>query len=241
MGGDNGSTRMVSPYTEAFTLVILKNNYFAWLLDAKRNSSDQLMTDYDTDLLTSEHLSLAESELQCCYFDLKATRENQNFVVMKSQSLEKYEEVKQAYQKQVDEVREAVSWSAEYKKVLQSIETLNDKNSDERTNERKRRKVLKELKPFTGIRVDDEKAFRGWSGRTFVELGKLRREIEEDESSYMKFEIGYKHVYAARRNNGTEDQKDPGAAGQVAAMNTAQYNQLFDLSDDENEENVTPV
>jgi hypothetical protein len=37
---------MVTPLDEAFALVVLKNNYFAWLLQAMREFPN-LMTDYD--------------------------------------------------------------------------------------------------------------------------------------------------------------------------------------------------
>jgi hypothetical protein len=36
-----------SPQAEAFAMLLLKNNYFAWLLEAKEKLQDLLMTDYD--------------------------------------------------------------------------------------------------------------------------------------------------------------------------------------------------
>ena len=38
--------RMSTSLNEAFTLILFKNNYFAWLLEAKQNNSD-LVCDYD--------------------------------------------------------------------------------------------------------------------------------------------------------------------------------------------------
>ena len=39
---------MGTPVSEAFTMLQLKNNYFAWLLEAKESLEDKLITDYDS-------------------------------------------------------------------------------------------------------------------------------------------------------------------------------------------------
>ena len=38
-----------SVQAEAFAMIVLKNNYFAWLLDAKEKLKNLLVTDYDPD------------------------------------------------------------------------------------------------------------------------------------------------------------------------------------------------
>lgn len=42
------SATMTNYQTEAFAFLVLRNNYFAWLLDVKKTSEDSLVTDYDS-------------------------------------------------------------------------------------------------------------------------------------------------------------------------------------------------
>ena len=57
---------MTTPLDEAFVMIMLKNNYFAWLWKAKDGMFSGLVTDYDVALLrTARHknaLSLGESK-----------------------------------------------------------------------------------------------------------------------------------------------------------------------------------
>ena len=59
--------RMATPLDKAFALVMLKNNYFAWLWKAKEGMHSTMLTDYDSQLLrTARHkgaLSLGEHKL----------------------------------------------------------------------------------------------------------------------------------------------------------------------------------
>jgi hypothetical protein len=52
-------SRMVTPLDEAFALVVLKNNYFAWLLQAMREFPN-LMTDYDDKNHNEGSVTMAE-------------------------------------------------------------------------------------------------------------------------------------------------------------------------------------
>jgi hypothetical protein len=59
--------KMATPLDKAFALVMLKNNYFAWLWKAKEGMHSTMLTDYDSQLLqTPRHkgaLSLGEHKL----------------------------------------------------------------------------------------------------------------------------------------------------------------------------------
>ena len=45
---ENDSEAMVNPQLEAFASIMLENNYFPWLLNAKEEYAEKLVTDYDT-------------------------------------------------------------------------------------------------------------------------------------------------------------------------------------------------
>jgi hypothetical protein len=52
-GGDSTITtqyrdQLCSPLDEAFALIMLQNNYFSWLLEAKEEMGEHLVTDYDS-------------------------------------------------------------------------------------------------------------------------------------------------------------------------------------------------
>jgi hypothetical protein len=59
--------RMATPLDKAFALVMLKNNYFAWLRKAKEGMHSTMLTDFDSQLLqTARHkgaLSLGKHKL----------------------------------------------------------------------------------------------------------------------------------------------------------------------------------
>lgn len=236
--------RMATPYTEAFTFIILKNNYFAWLLHAKQLHQDLLVTDYDEDLSEARG-TLVEHVLQWSYLDLRLEKENDFFVVIKCAgeadctvpAHPAFEEAKTLFKIWVEEIREKVKYSSEYSQLndsLTSLKSLTGGQLDERSRKKKRRKILKDLKPFTGVREAEEKAFRGWSDRAFVELGNLREVIENEASTYQRFEKAYKHLYAVQRQNHVTEE---GSAVESILLDGTRYNQfLFDFSDDDEEE-----
>jgi hypothetical protein len=47
--GNEASSPLGTVHAEAFAMLLLKNNYFAWLLEAKETYGEKLVTDYDND------------------------------------------------------------------------------------------------------------------------------------------------------------------------------------------------
>lgn len=56
--------RLGSRLGEAFAILVLKNNYFAWLLEAKEQLQGKLVTDYDTDTQRKGFRNVVEGFLQ---------------------------------------------------------------------------------------------------------------------------------------------------------------------------------
>jgi hypothetical protein len=96
------SSRLSSPIDEAFALIMLKNNYWAWMQQAKgkwENDARPLLTDYDDECLLSNHLTLAAHALNGAIIDLTTDEnreEDDNHVIWRPKD-DATEEVKQRY------------------------------------------------------------------------------------------------------------------------------------------------
>jgi hypothetical protein len=76
--GSTGYTvesRMSTELNEAFALVLLKNNYFAWLMEAKQ-TFDELRTDYDGDIEGKQ--SLVEHLLGGAYIGVQQIEDDED-------------------------------------------------------------------------------------------------------------------------------------------------------------------
>ena len=62
-------------HAEAFAMLQLKNNYFAWLLEAKEEWGAQLITDYDEEALEEGKLSAPEVYLKKLEIDTQGDEE----------------------------------------------------------------------------------------------------------------------------------------------------------------------
>jgi hypothetical protein len=96
------SSRLSSPIDEAFALIMLKNNYWAWMQHAKgkwENDAKPLLTDYDDECLLSNHLTLAAHALNGAIIDLSTDEnreEDDNHVIWRPKD-DATEEAKQRY------------------------------------------------------------------------------------------------------------------------------------------------
>jgi hypothetical protein len=182
---------MTTPLNEAFALVLLENNYFAWLCDAKQNFPS-LITDYDNEeLIEDAKGTLVEYLMLERYVDLKHGNMEKSFVVLQpdeeittEEEKNDYHNAKLAFRKSVREVREKVKHSRKYEQVLNSNKDLGEEKEGDNEYKRKKRKIMKELKNYTGNKVETEKAFRGWSIRGFKMMMEYKTAIEKDHLVY---------------------------------------------------------
>jgi hypothetical protein len=110
------SRMMVTPLDEAFALVVLKNNYFAWLLQAMKEFP-HLLTDYDGDKLDEESVTMAEYISGGYLLDLEKGEEGKGFAWNCNMDSEKdkYDKTKKTYDGMVRNLRTEVKTSEEYK------------------------------------------------------------------------------------------------------------------------------
>lgn len=229
--------RMASSLDEAFALLVLKNNYFAWLLDGKQLYSG-LLTDYDSGRNVSQTSSrtLVQYLLNGSIVSLD-WEENESYILWKpcdgviTDYNDEYIAAYNKFKAAVQRIREKAKNSLEYKSVteaLKQIRTTNDE--DDKGRKKKKRKLIRDLKPYTGVRVGEERAFRGWSERAFVELLDLKKAIAEEKEPYKRFGKSYRRLYTVQRNNDAAVAPVPVAS--KPALDDEQYKQLFDLKDD---------
>jgi hypothetical protein len=76
-------------HAEAFAMLQLKNNYFAWLLEAKEKFGDQLVTDYDLAHLQEGKMSAAQKYLGQMELNVQGSMDEELVLF----SGEKYEEL----------------------------------------------------------------------------------------------------------------------------------------------------
>ncbi len=233
------SSRLTPPLNEAFALVLLKNNFFAWLLEAKE-SYNSLITDYDNDDIGPNDKPLVEYLSQGAYIDLQDGNGNESFVLTPpavaaaegeepSVASRRYEEAATLFHKKIKDVRDQVKDSADYKRVIESLEDLG--GSDEvskHERKKKKRKMVKELKLYTGMRVDNEKAFRGWSVRGYKVMSRYKTAIEQESEMYNRFDVAYRYLND-RQQEHSDEKKLTTTPSSSDSEDDSELNDLFDF------------
>lgn len=241
--------RMTSCLDEAFALIMLKNNYFAWLLEYKEKSSRKvLLSDYDQCVFETTSLTyttVAQHVLEGHIIDLLQNDESESgekdstYVIWKPKDGDteevkaKYLNAVMDYENACDTVRLQVSTSKDYKGVSESLLELRTVKdiSDKKT---KKRKLMKGLKSFTGNCNEDEKPQKGWNSKTFQELLALKGEINRDKELYKKFGVAYRKLYEVARGGSLKEKK----GSTQGFLTDEQHKELFE-EDGEDNESVT--
>ena len=192
--------RLASPLTEAFAMIMLRNNYSVWLLEAKEEFGSALRTDYDDDIELEDGesmMSLTEWIVMRHFIvDLENGEEENGFVF--SIDEDTGNELKEAYIEMVKERRHRLNGCRKYQKIMESMTMIDaDETEQECTRKTKRRKILRELKAYTGAREKDERKYKGWSKRGFQEMLSIKHDVIKEEEQYRKFVAAYRRIVAA--------------------------------------------
>ena len=182
--------RLSSPNNESFAMILLKNNYFAWLLEAKQDDNG-LITDYDSEELisTTKHTLIEHLMGGICIekdgFHTVTTPKPQQESNEDDDNddTEEYQSAANTFNQNLQAIRERVRYSMDYKMILDSIKKMEEGSSydnNEKTRKRKMRKIMKGLKQYTGARLGQEKAYRGWSKRTHKDMLEYMRGMKSD-------------------------------------------------------------
>jgi len=159
--------------TEAFALLIIMNNYKAWLHEEKMKHQEKLITEYEID---THDLRVTIVDHWLKDLEIKRTGTGE-YVILDDNSTSDYISTVQARRDRI-ECRRACrrdcelmmkSWGAS--EISEGSESTNNEN-DQHTNvvgrdilkerEKKRRKLMKSLRRWTGSKPLGQKA-KGWS------------------------------------------------------------------------------
>ena len=200
------TSRLGSIQAESFAFLQLKNNYFAWLLEAKERFNDRLITDYDAESKTKGRKSAAEVYMK--NLEINLYRSEVNGLLIK-EGHEIYNDLKKTSNNLLKEARKIARTNHTYKemkKVLDS-ERRNDAleegeeemNQDEKKkfNMRKRRKLLQPFREYT-VRQGEEGKFKGWSKRAAEDMIAISKKLKEEKVEYTKFRKAYREFYCKR-------------------------------------------
>jgi hypothetical protein len=195
--------RIGSNTMEAFALLVLVNNYKAWLYDEKKAHQKKLLTEYDSPPSYGKP-SIVDKILDGVQFNLVSTVRT----VIYDNNDRTFKKVE----------KERVEWLEAFCKTdicLKTIDGVLKKASTDASDEnldaepaadeelfvlkeryKKRRKLTKELREFTGVPSQGERKHKGWSdeGMEAFEqyVGAIKKDVEDDK--YIAWEKAYREV-----------------------------------------------
>jgi anti-sigma28 factor (negative regulator of flagellin synthesis) len=198
--------RIGSNTMEAFALLVLVNNYKAWLYEEKKPHQTNLFTEYDSPP-SYKRPSIVDKILDGVQFNLEMEATSPNVI---------YDKGDRTYKKLE---QERVKWLEAFCKTERSVQTKNGvlkKASTDTSDEslpdaeetadadlfvlkeraKKRRKLTRELREFTGVSSQGERKHKGWSDEGMVTFEKFVEAIKKDveEGKYVAWEKAYREV-----------------------------------------------
>ena len=190
---EKSNDRIGNAITEAFAHMVLKNNYFAWLYDIRsRDPYAELKTEYDTKVNTNEHKALVD----CLMEDLEICPDS--FAILEKDD----DAYKQVRKDRIKDHQDAYARNKNHPclEMMKEIdEEMNKENLTETTAQRdkKRRRLSRNLKDFTGTADARVKKTKGWNANARKSMEKLSKSIRADDESglYKSFETTFRSLY----------------------------------------------
>jgi hypothetical protein len=198
---EDKTVRIGNANTEAFALLMLANNYKAWLYEQKETHGDLLLTEYDHGPGEGKE-SLVDNLMKGQEIVLNKTAEKQ----VTGDSTKSY------YKKAV---KERETWLNQLTKMpicaqmKRSWTEETDENEEETTaapsskeQAKKKRKIMKGLRKWTGTAGQGERKFKGWSDSGHKAYEKWTTEIreEEDNGTCRNWERAYREMNASQES-----------------------------------------
>jgi len=203
------------PQAQAFAMLLLRNNYFAWLWEAKLEYRTELKTDYDMVKDRCHAVEISDGILQC-QINLNVDEEDEDnwskILVKKDDNPVIYNSLKKASDALIKQVRQSARNNDKYKAFRTGVEPVQleeDDNSPTENSEvpaesihakrTKKRKVLQGFREYTNPK-DDEGKFKGWSTRAKTDMNELmealNKPISEQEKIFRKL---YRFTYKKKQ------------------------------------------
>lgn len=204
--------KMVEIPLEAFAMILLKNNYFAWLLAAKKKMGDTLITDYDEETVRFGKKYFPDVLLQDMEVNFVDMPEGATFTaspeivekLLVSQSEPRFAALKQATQRKLDAMRTEASFNETYHQVMDAVTTMTGSDDEQELGDsetaekarKERRSLLKKFRFYTTNETDAKNCFKGWSKQTAFDHCKLTKHLRQKETQdqYDQFRAAYRHL-----------------------------------------------
>jgi hypothetical protein len=203
----NEEGRIGSNTMEAFAQLVLVNNYKAWLYEEKKKHLTNLFTEYDCPPSYGKK-SVVDKILDGVQFDLEQEETSSPSVI--------YDKNDTTYKKLEKERRE---WLEEFYTTDGCLQTKNGvlkkavtDNSDgsnrteggaqeedtfvQKERAKKKRKLTRELREFTGVPTQGERKHKGWSDEGMVTFEQYVKAVKKDvdDGKYIAWERAYREV-----------------------------------------------
>ena len=215
---------IVCPQAEAFALILLKNNYFAWLWEAKTALGDTLVTDYDP-IQVRMHTSEISDIVLKCQINLDVDNELEDPDLMNQVLVKylvnprKYDSLRKVNETALNKVRLVASNSDRYKQLKSSLLLDQDDTENaapdclDQEKRNKKRKVLKGFREYTTAK-DTEGKFKGWSGRASNDMKTAIMALKTVERKDLLFRRVYREIYleakgGAKKQKRVQEQETP--------------------------------
>lgn len=214
---------IVCPQEEAFALILLKNNYFAWLWEAKMALGDTLVTDYDTTQVRKFASEISDIVLKCqINLDVENELEDpdlMNHVLVKyAVSPRKYDSLRKGNETALNKVRLVAKDSDRWKQLKSALSNQDDAENAapdclDQEKRNKKRKVLKGFREYTTAK-DTEGKFKGWSGRASTDMKEAIMALKTVEKKDLLFRRVYREIYSeakggAKKQKRVQEQETP--------------------------------
>jgi hypothetical protein len=205
LDAEDQSSPIVPPQGEAFAMLLLKNNYFAWLWEAKMKLGNLLITDYDTTTEDGVESAgeIADVVLKCQIdMDVQADEQDWNKILVKPTNHRKYESLRKATNARLKTLRQLARNSDKYKEFKSALDEGNEEEStdvdlESRTKKRKRLKAFRE---YTNPK-DAEGKFKGWSNRAATDMRDSIQILGIVNAKDKLFRRVYRHIYRENKGN----------------------------------------
>ena len=200
---------------EAFAMILLRNNYFAWLWEAKMEFKDLLITEYDTKKEREfKYEDVGYSLLkQRIDLEVDVNEEDMDKILVKSSVPVNplYARLQKDDGKKLKKVWDKAAENTKYKELKKAwaLENEDRENDVEEENEQtvdvgtKKRKRLRSFREYTCAN-DEEGRFKGWSLRAAEDMATLIATLNSTAAKYKVFRRAYRATY---RNKLTDSGK----------------------------------
>jgi hypothetical protein len=208
--------RLGNNNTEAFAHVVLQNNYDAWWFAMKDEHGDLLKTEYDT-IPGESCKSICELILEDIEFDLQANGllltghmegTTADRIELSTMQMMRRNQIRTRLELQTRIFEEHQDKGSG---VQGALEDQQNCMGDRSQINKKKRKLMKGLKRFTGTPTSsEERRFKGWSDTGHKALEDMVKEIKTDVEGgrYMVWERLYRElVFSDDKNKENEHRK----------------------------------